>query len=73
MMRVALLLLTISAVCYGILPDIVHSGISHILGDSYGPGPTEMNPTFVEVEQLQEEKTEDGIQVGVWLFTPPPA
>lgn len=67
-MRVALLLLTISAVCYGILPDIVDSGISHILGDNYGQGQTEQDPTFVEVEQLQEEKPEDGIQVGICNF-----
>lgn len=68
MMRVAVLLLAISAVCYGILPDIVDSGISHILGDTYGQGQTELDPTYVEVEQLQEDaqqKPEDGLQVGV--------
>lgn len=67
-MRVAVLLLSISAVCHGILPDIVDSGISHILGDYYGPGQTEPNPTFVEVEPLQEEKPGDGIQVGVYPY-----
>lgn len=67
-MRVAVLLLAFSAVCYGILPDIVDSGISHILGDDYGQGQTELDPTYVEVEQLQEDaqqKPEDGLQVGV--------
>lgn len=67
MMRVALLLLTVSAVCYGILPDIVDSSISHILGEHHGPGQTELDHTFVEVEQLQEEKLEDGLQVGIFF------
>lgn len=72
-MRVALLLLALTAVCNGILPEIVHPGISHILGDYYGQ--TEQNQLddeYVEVEQRSEDlqqKTEDAVQpVGVLLF-----
>lgn len=71
-MRVALLLLALTAVCNGILPEIVHPGISHILGDYYGQ--TEQNQLddeYVEVEQLSEDlqqKTEDALQpVGILL------
>ncbi|XP_075878861.1 dickkopf-related protein 3a [Nelusetta ayraudi] len=76
MMRVAVLLLAFSAVCYGILPDIVDSGISHILGDDYGQGRTELDPTYVEVEQLQEDaqkKPEDGLQNNNQSISPQPS
>ncbi|XP_070766688.1 dickkopf-related protein 3a [Enoplosus armatus] len=62
MMRVALLVLALTAVCNGILPEIVDSGISHILEDNSAPGLTELDRMFVEVEQLPEDpqqKTED--------------
>lgn len=69
MIRVALLVLALTAVCYGILPEIVDSGISHILGDDYAQGQTELDRMFVEVEQLPEDpqqKPEDGVhQVGI--------
>lgn len=71
-MRVALLFLALTAVCNGILPEIVHPGISHILGDYYGQ--TEQNQLddeYVEVEQRSEDlqqKTEDAVQpVGILL------
>lgn len=69
MMRVALLVLALTAVCYGILPEIVDSGIIHIPGDDYAQGQTELERMFVEVEQLPEDpqqKPEDGVyQVGI--------
>ncbi|XP_037612634.1 dickkopf-related protein 3a [Sebastes umbrosus] len=55
MMRVALLVLALTAVCHGILPEIVDSGISHILEEDSFPGQTEPDRVFVEVEQLQED------------------
>ncbi len=68
-MRVALLVLALTAVCNGILPEIVDSGISHILEDNQGQ--TEVDRTFVEVEQLPEDpqrKPEDASQqVGTQL------
>ncbi|XP_010789821.1 dickkopf-related protein 3a [Notothenia coriiceps] len=53
-MQVALLL-ALTAVCNGILPEIVYSGISHILLDNSVQGGTEQDSTFVEVEQLPED------------------
>lgn len=71
-MRVALLLLALTAVCSGILPEIVHPGVSHILGDYYGQ--TEQNQLddeYVDVEQRSEDlqqKSEDAVQpVGILL------
>lgn len=65
MTRVALLVSALTAVCYGIIPDIVDSGIRHIPGDDYD--------VFVEVEQLPadpQQKPEDGLyQVGLKRFT----
>ncbi|XP_010743121.3 dickkopf-related protein 3a [Larimichthys crocea] len=55
MMRVALLVLALTAVCNGILPEIVDSGISHMLEDNSEQRQTELDRMFVEVEQLQEE------------------
>lgn len=71
-MRVALLLLALTAVCNGILPEIVHPGISHILGDYYGQtGQNQLDDEYVEVEQQSEDlqqKTEDAVQpVGILL------
>lgn len=54
MMRVALLVLALTTVCDGIIPEIVYPGVSHILEDNSAPGPTELGRTFVEVEQLPE-------------------
>ncbi|KAG8001554.1 Dickkopf-related protein 3 [Nibea albiflora] len=54
-MRVALLVLALTAVCNGILPEIVDSGISHILEDNSEQRQTELDRMFVEVEQLQED------------------
>lgn len=71
MMRVALLVLALTAVCNGILPEIVDSGISHMLEDNSEQRQTELDRMFVEVEQLQEEpqqKPEDAFhQVGSQL------
>ncbi|KAF1392840.1 hypothetical protein PFLUV_G00032220 [Perca fluviatilis] len=55
MMRVALLVLALTAVCNGILPEIVDLGISHILEDDSSQGQTELDRTFVKVEQLPED------------------
>ncbi|XP_049894299.1 dickkopf-related protein 3a [Epinephelus moara] len=55
MTRVALLVLALTAVCNGILPEIVDSGISHILEDNPAQGQTELDRMFVEVEQLPED------------------
>ncbi|XP_020481435.2 dickkopf-related protein 3a isoform X1 [Labrus bergylta] len=52
MMRVALLVLAHASVCSGILPEIVNSGISHILADNSALGQNELDRMFVEVEQL---------------------
>lgn len=68
-MRVALLLWALAAVCNGILPEIVHPGVSHILGDYYGQ--TELDDESVEVEQRSEDqqKTEDALRpVGISLY-----
>ncbi|KAM7406114.1 hypothetical protein PAMP_000513 [Pampus punctatissimus] len=56
MLRVALLVVALTAVCNGILPDIVHTGITHILEDKSAQGQTDLDRMFVEVEQLPEEK-----------------
>eukprot|EP00064_Thunnus_orientalis_P002695 superscaffoldBa00000206_g2702 len=56
MLRVSLLVLALTAVCNGILPEIVDSGISHILEDNSAQGQTDLDRMFVEVEQLPEEK-----------------
>ncbi|TKS70174.1 Dickkopf-related protein 3 [Collichthys lucidus] len=55
MMRVPLLVLALTAVCNGILPEIVDSGIGHMLEDHSEQRQTELDRMFVEVEQLQEE------------------
>ncbi|XP_028999527.1 dickkopf-related protein 3a isoform X1 [Betta splendens] len=63
MTRVALLALALAATCDAILPEIVDSGIGHIL--EVHSGATEPNRVFVEVEQLQEDaqpKPEDAFQ-----------
>lgn len=71
-MRVALLVLALTAVCNGILPEIVHPGVSHILGDYYGQtGQTELDDESAEVEQQSEDlqqMTEDAVlPVGILL------
>ncbi|XP_030270578.1 dickkopf-related protein 3a isoform X2 [Sparus aurata] len=55
MMRVALLVLALTAVCNAILPEIVDSGISHILEDNSDQRRAELDRMFVEVEQLPED------------------
>lgn len=55
MMRVALLVLALTAVCSGILPEIVDPGITHILEDNSAQGQTELDRMFVEVDQLPED------------------
>ncbi|XP_074522119.1 dickkopf-related protein 3a [Halichoeres trimaculatus] len=52
MMRVVLHILALTAVCNGILPEIVNSGINHILEDNSALGQNEQDRMFVEVEQL---------------------
>ncbi|XP_039993530.1 dickkopf-related protein 3a isoform X2 [Xiphias gladius] len=62
MMRLALLVLALTAACSGILPEIVDSGVSHILEDNSAQRQTELDRTFVEVEQLPadpQQKPED--------------
>ncbi|XP_034536492.1 dickkopf-related protein 3a [Notolabrus celidotus] len=62
MMRVALHILALIAVCHGILPEIVNSGINHILEDNSALGQNELDRMFVEVEQLPgdpQQKPED--------------
>ncbi|XP_019954276.1 dickkopf-related protein 3a [Paralichthys olivaceus] len=54
MMRISLLVLALTAVCDGILPEIVYSGVDHILEDHSAPGQTEQGRALVEVEQLQD-------------------
>lgn len=55
-MRVALLVSALTAVCNGILPEIVHPGVTHILGDYYGQTePPELDDESVEVEQRSED------------------
>ncbi len=55
MMRVVLLVLALTGVCDGILPEIVDSGIAHILEDYSDRGHTELDRMYVEVEQLPED------------------
>lgn len=71
MMRVVLHVLALTAVCNGILPEIVNSGINHILEDNSALGQNEVDRMFVEVEQLPvdpQQKPEDAFhQVGSQL------
>lgn len=55
MMRVVLLVLAVTAVCDSILPEIVDSGLGHILEDNSVQGQAEPDSVFVEVEQLPED------------------
>ncbi|KAM9860545.1 dickkopf-related protein 3a [Aulostomus maculatus] len=59
MMQVALLVLSLPALSHGILPEIVDSGISHILQDNSAQ--TDLDRMFVQVEQEdeQQQQTED--------------
>ncbi|KAM8894892.1 dickkopf-related protein 3a isoform 1-T1 [Spinachia spinachia] len=50
MMRLTLLAWTLTAVCHGILPEIVHSGFPHILEDNSVPGQTQLD-RLAQVEQ----------------------
>ncbi|KAM3624973.1 uncharacterized protein V6R79_004572 [Siganus canaliculatus] len=61
-MQVALLVISLSAVCNGILPEIADRGITHILEDNSVQGQTELDRTLVEVQQLPKDpqpKSED--------------
>lgn len=55
MVPAVLLVLAVTAVCNGILPEIVNPGISHILEDDSAQGQAEPDSVFVEVEQLPED------------------
>lgn len=55
MVPAILLVLAATAVCNGILPEIVDPGISHILEDDSAQGQAEPDNVFVEVEQLPED------------------
>lgn len=55
MFRLALLVSVLSAPGHGILPEIVDSGISHILEDNPAPGQKDLDRVFVEVQQLPED------------------
>lgn len=55
MMQVVLLVSALTAVCSGILPEIVDSGIGHFLQDNTDQGQSELERVFVEVEQLPED------------------
>ncbi|XP_029701562.1 dickkopf-related protein 3a isoform X2 [Takifugu rubripes] len=74
-MRVALLVLALTAVCNGILPEIVHPGVTHILGDYYGQtGQPELDDESVEVEQRSEDlqpAPEDAVRPNNNLGPPP--
>lgn len=68
MTQVVLLVLALTAVCSGILPETVDSGISHILEDrDLQTGQTEQDGVLVEVQQLPEDsQPDDGLhQVGI--------
>lgn len=54
-MRLILLFSAVTAVCHGILPEIINSGISHILEEHPSAEETELERKFVDVEQLQED------------------
>ncbi|KAF7662060.1 hypothetical protein LDENG_00247460 [Lucifuga dentata] len=54
MMRVFLLVLALTAPSNGILPEIVDSGISHILEDNSAQGHTALNREFVETQDAQQ-------------------
>ncbi|TWW68045.1 hypothetical protein D4764_02G0010860 [Takifugu flavidus] len=74
-MRVALLVLALTAVCNGILPEIVHPGVTHILGDYYGQTEQpEPDDESVEVEQRSEDlqpAPEDAVHPNNNLGPPP--
>lgn len=55
MVPAILLVLAVTAVCNGILPEIVDPGISHILENDSAQGQAEPDSVFVEVEQLPED------------------
>uniref|UniRef100_A0A3Q0RAG6 Dickkopf WNT signaling pathway inhibitor 3a n=1 Tax=Amphilophus citrinellus TaxID=61819 RepID=A0A3Q0RAG6_AMPCI len=52
---IALLVLAVTAVCDSILPELVDSGVGHILEDNSAQGQAEPDRVFVEVEQLPED------------------
>ncbi|XP_037345963.2 dickkopf-related protein 3a [Pungitius pungitius] len=63
MMRLTPLVWALTAVCHGILPEIVNSGFPHILEDNSVPGQTELD-RIAQVEQLPEDplqKLEDAL------------
>uniref|UniRef100_A0A673CPF5 Dickkopf WNT signaling pathway inhibitor 3a n=1 Tax=Sphaeramia orbicularis TaxID=375764 RepID=A0A673CPF5_9TELE len=65
--RLALLMSVLTAPGHGILPEIVDSGISHILEDNPAPGQEDLDRAFVQVEQLPEDpqhKPEDAFHQG---------
>ncbi|KAM4630468.1 dickkopf-related protein 3a [Polymixia lowei] len=62
MLRLTLLvLLGLTTPINGILPEIVDSGINHILEDNSADGQTALNNMFVEVKQLTED-TQQNLQ-----------
>ncbi|XP_069030235.1 dickkopf-related protein 3a [Embiotoca jacksoni] len=82
MTRAALLVLALTAVCNGILPEIVDSDINHVLQDNSAQDQTELDRMFVEVEQLPEDpqkKPEDAFRqtnnnsVSLLPNNPPPS
>ncbi|XP_072320616.1 dickkopf-related protein 3a isoform X2 [Eucyclogobius newberryi] len=62
------LLLLLTAPVHGILPDIVDSGINHIVGDVFSRGQADVDSRLVKEEQLQQ-KPESQLNDSV---TPPP-
>lgn len=60
-LRVLLLVFALTASTYGILPEIVDSGISLILEDNSAQGHTALNPMFVEAQDAQQSP-EDALQ-----------
>lgn len=68
MAQVVLLVLALTALCDGILPETVDSGISHMLEDRYPQtGQVEQDGVLVEVQQLPgDSQPDDGLhQVGI--------
>lgn len=60
MTQVVLLVLALTAVCHGVLPETADSGISQILEDRYFQ--TEQDGVLVEVQQLPEgSQPDDGL------------
>lgn len=59
MLPVTLLVLLLTTPIHGILPDIVDSGITHILTDVFSPEQAEMDPSVKVEQQDTQQKPEE--------------